>query len=335
VRVSVVIPVYNKAPFLKECFQSVFEQTYSDFELIAIDDRSTDDSLAVLRSFRDPRLRIIALDTNLGPAGAAQRGINIAQGEYIVRLDADDVMFRDRIERQVEFMDSEPRIGASGGQVVLFGEDTRTVEYPLGNDACKADLLFGVPMSQGASILRTSVLHASGIRYKDEWPRVAEDWLFFIELAAHTRFGNMDVPLIRYRRGGQNIKKGQDMDRLRVEILNLALPKLGLIPDQRNMFNHCLNIPVFGDKVDRKMVREYRDWLDEVLRIHSGLTLFPPDALSPRIERAWKDLFHYLPDHGFAPALEHMRLSRSWPSDRLLYMLKVRIASLLKRSAKP
>lgn len=333
-RVSVVIPVYNKAPYLKECFDSVFAQTYSDLEIIAVDDRSTDDSLAVLRSFRDPRLRVVVLDRNLGPAGAAQHGMDLARGEYIVRMDADDIMFPDRIERQVEFMDANPEIGASGGHVVLFGDDSHTVVFPCTNDKCKAELIFGVPISQGAGIFRTSVLRDAGVRYRAEWPRVAEDWLFFLELAPHTEFGNIDLPVIYYRRGTQNIRKGEDMDSLRAKILKLALPTLGLAPDQHNILNHCLNIPVFMGKVDRVMVREFRVWLDHIKEIHAHGEVFSAEALSDRLELTWQKLYHYLPDHGFAPALEHMRLSGSWPKDHLIYLLKVRISALLGRSGK-
>ena len=89
-KASVVIPVYNKAPFLKECLESVFAQSFQAFEVIAVDDASTDGSLDVLRSCTDPRLRIIELERNVGPGGAAQRAMDAAQGEYILRVDADD-----------------------------------------------------------------------------------------------------------------------------------------------------------------------------------------------------------------------------------------------------
>ncbi|MBK6831554.1 MAG: glycosyltransferase family 2 protein [Flavobacteriales bacterium] len=113
-KVSVVIPVYNKAPFLKECFDSVFGQTFSDFELIAVDDRSTDGSLAGLRRHAGSTPAVIELERNLGPAGCAQRGFDAATGEYIVRMDADDVMFPERIAKQVAFMDANPHWARAG-----------------------------------------------------------------------------------------------------------------------------------------------------------------------------------------------------------------------------
>ena len=90
-KVSVVIPVFNKAPYLKACLDSVFAQSFQDFEVVAVDDASTDDSLAILRSCADPRLRIMRNERNMGPGAAAQRAMDAATGEYIIRVDADDI----------------------------------------------------------------------------------------------------------------------------------------------------------------------------------------------------------------------------------------------------
>ncbi|MBK8338988.1 MAG: glycosyltransferase family 2 protein [Flavobacteriales bacterium] len=164
-KVSVLIPVYNKAPFLRECLDSVYGQTFQEFEIVAVDDASTDNSLALLKAEQDPRLRIIELTANEGPAGAANAGIDACKGEYIVRLDADDVAVPERLAHQVAYMDAHPEVGASGGWLQLFGARDRTWKFPLTDDACKAQLLFSVPVSQGASIMRRSVLEAHGLRY--------------------------------------------------------------------------------------------------------------------------------------------------------------------------
>jgi len=324
-KVSVVIPVYNKGPFLKECLDSVFAQTFPDFEVIAVDDCSTDNCLEILRSCHDPRLRVVQLERNMGPAGAAQRGMDLAQGEYIVRMDADDMMFPDRIGTQVRFMDAHPEVGVSGGQVILFGDESITWRYSLENEACKADLIFGVPISQGASILRASVLERTGVRYADEWPRVAEDWLFMIELSPHTEFGNVDVPLIHYRRGAHNIKHTQNMDVLGPEVLRSALPRFGLEPTEENIRFHNMNIPVLPSEVNAALIRNYRRWLNELEGIQRAKGSVSPEAMHARIASTWNRLFYHLPAYGFAPALEHFRSSAHWPMDRVIYLFKVRL----------
>ncbi|HQX31586.1 MAG TPA: glycosyltransferase family A protein, partial [Flavobacteriales bacterium] len=113
-KVSVVVPVYNKAPFLRECFESIFAQSFTDLEVIAVDDASTDNSLDVLRSFTDPRLRVLSNPTNKGPGVTAQHAMDQAEGEYIIRVDADDILLPHRFKEQIAFMDAHPEIGISG-----------------------------------------------------------------------------------------------------------------------------------------------------------------------------------------------------------------------------
>jgi glycosyltransferase involved in cell wall biosynthesis len=320
-KVSVVVPVYNKAPYLREAFDTIFGQTFRDMEVIAVDDRSTDDSLSILRSFTDPRLRIIALEYNRGPAGAVQCGIDAALGEYIVRMDADDLMDPRRVERQVAYMDARPDVGASGGVVVLFGKDDDQWRFPLTDEACKAQLLFGVPIPQGGSILRTSVLRTHDVRYRDEWPRIGEDWLFWVSLAPYTRFGNIEQEVIRYRRGEQNISHGHDLVAARRPRVPLVLRALGLDPTPEQVETHLAASLVFPGRPDVAMVRRVHAWLAQLEEWNrrSGLTTLA--AMQERTERAWNALFFRLPDHGFGPAFAHLWIEWSWP--RFIYAAKV------------
>ena len=100
-RVTVVMAVYNAAQFLREAIASVLSQTYTDFELIVVDDASTDDSSAILRSYNDPRIRIIRHQTNLGASLSRNDALAAARGELIAIMDADDVCAPTRIERHV------------------------------------------------------------------------------------------------------------------------------------------------------------------------------------------------------------------------------------------
>lgn len=324
-KVSVIMPVYNKAPFLKEAIDSVLNGTFNDLELIAVDDKSTDNSLELLRTLKDPRVRVIALEANLGPAGAAQRGMDAALGEYIVRMDADDIMFPDRITRQVAYMDAHREVGASGGEVVLFGEENSTWKVPLTDPECKAQLLFGVPIPQGGSILRTSVLRAHDVRYRDEWPRIGEDWLFWVALARYTRFGNIDAPMIRYRRGPQNISHGQDRVAARRIRVPWVLASFGLNPSPGEIDAHLAASMSFTRPPDTAMVNEVHRWLERLRTFNLTAAIAPREALEIRLQKAWDEFFHRLPEHSLRAAWVHMRLSRSLSLERLIYALKVRV----------
>jgi len=328
-RVSVVMPVYNKVAFVLEAIDSVLGNTFTDFELIVVDDKSTDNSLHLLRGLTDPRVRVVALEKNLGPAGAAQRGMDLALGEYIVRMDADDLMFPDRIERQIGYMDAHPEVGASGGQVVLFGEEDSTWKVPLTDAECKAQLLFGVPIPQGGSILRTAVLREHAVRFQDDWPRIGEDWLFWVALARHTRFGNIDAPVIRYRRGPQNISHGQDRVAARRLRVPWVLKSFGLEHTPEEVDAHLAASLSFSKPPDAAMVRQVHRWLDRLRTFNGQAGIAPMASLEVRLQKAWEDLFHRLPEYGSFPTIEHMRLSGTWSWRRWAYALKVRARVLL------
>ena len=104
VKVSVIIPVYNNAKYLKECLDSVVKQTYKNLEIIIIDDKSSDNSLEVISQFDDKRIKLIKLRKNSGAAIARNKGVEIASGDYICYVDSDDIWAQDKIKKQVNFM---------------------------------------------------------------------------------------------------------------------------------------------------------------------------------------------------------------------------------------
>ena len=102
--VTVLLPVYNAAAFVGEAIRSVLAQTYRDFELLVIDDASTDDSEQVVRQFKDARIRYLVNESNLGITGTLNRGLSEARGDYIARMDADDICHPQRLARQAGFL---------------------------------------------------------------------------------------------------------------------------------------------------------------------------------------------------------------------------------------
>ncbi|HEX2616808.1 MAG TPA: glycosyltransferase family 2 protein [Flavobacteriales bacterium] len=330
-KVSVIIPVYNKGPFVREAVESILQGTLTDLEVVAVDDRSTDDSLAILRSIRDPRLRIIEREQNGGPAAAANTGLDACRGEYIARLDADDIALPERLAQQASFLDTHPEVGACGGQVQLFGAHDRSWSYALTPDACDAQQFFGVPISQGASMLRRSVVEEHRLRYDPAWPHVGEDRLFWLRVGRVTRFANLDSTVIRYRRGPQNISHGRDraadMAYLQAEVFRwYGIP---FTPEE-------LELQLIGSQVFRKAptaadVRALRAWYDRLLDGNARHGWFPKEAFATRVEQQWTTLFHPLVRYGASPALAHLRVSGTWPMERLAYLMKYRVNAHLGR----
>jgi glycosyltransferase involved in cell wall biosynthesis len=328
-KVSVVIPVFNKAPFLQECLDSVFTQTLTDLEVIAVDDRSSDDSLAILNACTDPRLRVVALPDNRGPAGAVRVAMDLAQGEYIIRVDADDVSLPDRFAEQVRFMDERPDLGISGTRVVDHGDPTLEFPVPLSREACMATMFFTVPIQQPTAIYRRSVLEAYDLRFDPEWPRIGEDWLFYIKAGRVTTMANLDRVLVRYRTGAQNISHGQDMVKRWTDALQVGLPMMGLEPTEENIRFHLLTKPAFTCYPDRALLRGFKEWSERLKREGGVVERKYEPAFAKALDAAWDRLFARLCDHGLAPALDHMRIGGGWSMQRMIYLLKVRIRALM------
>lgn len=320
-KVSVVIPVFNKAPWLKECLESVFAQTFQDFEVIAVDDASTDGSLELLRSFSDPRLRIIELPHNVGPGGAAQRGMDAAQGEYIIRVDADDIMYPDRFAVQVAVLDSDSAIGATSGHIQLMSEPDTWHRVELSDEASKARMLFGVPLNQPAAAYRTAVLRRHNVRFEDAWPRYGEDWMHQLELARHTKFLNLDRPLIHYRKGTMNIAHGRDRVADQRALSRYVFDRLGwpLTDAQRDL--HLATVKCFPKPFTAADVVAFKEWLSRLSQLNKERGTFDQVALDIQLAHHWNALFYHLPAFGSAAALQHMRCDGRWTWDKWRYLL--------------
>lgn len=332
-KVSVVIPVFNKAAHVREAVESILRGTWQDLELIAVDDRSTDDSLNVLRSITDPRLRVIALERNLGPAGAMNAGIEACRGEYIARLDADDIAVPERLAMQVAFMDAHPHIGASSGHLTLIGDEKGTWRFPLTPEACRARILFSTPIVQGSCILRRSVIQEHGIRYDADWPRVGEDWLLWSRLLKVTEMSNVDAVLLHYRRGSDNVSRTSDHVRHRA-LIGQVFQSWGIELSEDDARSHLFVQRKFRQAPTPADIHAVRAWLDKLLRMNEQRQLFPQEAFRAQVEQAWNELFHYLPPFGVPVAWAHLRIPSADRRAHAIYLAKYRLRQLIGRATR-
>ena len=199
-RVSVLVPVFNAEPYLQESLNSVFSQTFKDFEIVAIDDGSTDGSRDVLASFRDPRLVVAHNDLNLGVALTLNRGLRLAKGAYVARLDADDIAMPERLARQVAFLDNHPDIALVGSFAEMIdpeGTPFKTQTVPLGFDEI-IERIFSVNLFIHPSVMfRKSVVQNLGGFRKEALH--AEDYDLWLRIIEHHDVANIPEALIRYR----------------------------------------------------------------------------------------------------------------------------------------
>ena len=141
--VSVVMAVYNAQKYVSDAIESILCQTYNDFEFIIIEDGSSDESLKIIQSYSDPRIKVIRNKENLKLIKSLNLGLQKACGRYIVRMDADDVSRPDRIEKQVNYMESHPDCVLCGTSYRTFGDGVaaRNVVYPSESQSIRYHML--------------------------------------------------------------------------------------------------------------------------------------------------------------------------------------------------
>ena len=195
-RVTVLMPTYNVAPWVEEAIQSVLKQTYRDFELLVVDDASTDDTLDRVRAIDDPRIRIAAFPNNVGLAENLNRGLDIIDTELVARMDGDDIAESDWLETGIHVLDTMPDVGICSFGFQFFGAKTSLVRFPEHHEDSKAQMLFGCTVI--VPVFRRAVMADNHLRYStDAFP--AEDYMMWSNVYPLTQIYNVQRSLFHYR----------------------------------------------------------------------------------------------------------------------------------------
>lgn len=207
--VSVILPVFNAERYLAEALESILLQTYPNFELIAINDCSTDESLAVLESYavRDPRVRVLSNEQNLGITPTLNRGLQAARGELIARMDADDVSLPDRLEKRVAFLQSHPEVGLISGNAIAIDAEGNELNQDFDLTAepglIRWLLLFTCPIIHPAVMGCKAFFEQAG-GYDPEI-LYAEDYDLWQRMSQYTQLSNLGEVVLKKREHSQAI----------------------------------------------------------------------------------------------------------------------------------
>lgn len=233
--VSVVMPVRNAERYLREAVESVLAQTFRDFELMVVDDGSTDGSAEVVRSFRDERVRLLPNEGEPYLAGALTYGCRQARGGLIARMDADDICLPERLARQVEFMRSNPEVGVVGSNVEWTDEQGRSAtakawRRPESHEAICAELFLRCPFCHPTVMMRREVLARLGwyetslLKGREQYS--AEDLDLWRRGAGVTMLRNLPDVLLRYRIHGQGISQASEVRSNHLENVAMVVSEL-------------------------------------------------------------------------------------------------------------
>ncbi|MFH0806296.1 MAG: glycosyltransferase [Candidatus Brennerbacteria bacterium] len=198
--ISVILAVYNGARFVRDSITSVLAQTFRDFELIIVNDGSTDGTADILDGFRDERIVRLTNEKNIGLVRSLNRGLEVARGTYIARADADDWSDTSRFEKQIKYLESHPEIGVVGthvAQVDARGRGLSVLRPPETHAAIFWELIFGLPLVHPSVMMRRNVV-AAAEGYDPAFIHI-EDTELWSRLIAKTRFANIPEVLCTKR----------------------------------------------------------------------------------------------------------------------------------------
>lgn len=196
------MPVYNtKEEYLKEAIDSILNQTFSDFELIIVDDGSDKDIEPVIKLYGDSRIRFFKNEQNLGVAKTRNRLMELAEGEYCAWQDSDDISYPDRLKKQVDFLNNNADISIVGTNLVRFPAEKIMKQPPYPKIV---DFIGGCAFSQGTSMFRLEDFKKNNLFYKENLI-TSEDYDLWARAVQNLRFANIQEVLLKYRRVGTSL----------------------------------------------------------------------------------------------------------------------------------
>jgi len=201
-KITVLMPVYNAQSFLDEAMESILNQTFRDFEFLIIDDGSTDNSLNIIKSYDDPRIKLVQNEKNIGISATLNKGINLASADLIARMDADDISYPERLLKQYNYLKHHPDCALLSTQVRIITEDKRTEYF----DRTRTDFLY-YNLTFSPSIFHSSVMYRKKAVQKVGMYTVpySEDFELFWQLSRKYKFYQLAEVLLDYRNNSASL----------------------------------------------------------------------------------------------------------------------------------
>jgi hypothetical protein len=291
-RVTVFVPVHNREGYVGDAIRSVLTQTYTDFELLLVDDGSTDASVEVMRGFADPRIRIVENAENLGIPRTRNRGLELARGELIALLDSDDCMLPERLERQVAFLDEHPDYAQVGAWCRMMDDAGRPLKrikrQPVSAEDCRVQLLFRCCLSNRTILGRTALLRELG--YRNDFPR-CQDYDLHVRLSERHQMGNLPRILVLGRiHEGQITVQTNDLGDARKRVIVAGqLERLGVDFEDSDLDPHLTlsRMRKLRFTPDANYLDWAEDWLVRIGEANRRTRIYDDSALRRALGEKW------------------------------------------------
>lgn len=284
--VSVVMPVYKGDDHLSAAVDSILNQTFSDFEFIIICDDPTDKTRDILDKYKqeDSRMKIY-YQKRQGLVNSLNRGFSLAQGEYIARMDADDISLPSRLEKQVKFMTENPEIGICGTWIQRIGEPPSYVwKVPCGHESIKSRMLFEPVIAHPSIIIKKETFLKKGLAYMQD-ETYAEDYGLWVRAAKEFKLANIPEILMHYRIHKSTSNRSQQ--RIVANNIRLAqIKELDINPMKEELEIHeALSYYEVGRS--RKPIPQVQLWLEKLLNANFEMKVYPEPAFLYTLSDYW------------------------------------------------
>lgn len=291
--ISILMPVYNGEKYIRESVDSILSQTFTDFEFLIVEDGSTDGTVEILAEYarKDSRIRIIYNEKNSGVAESLNRGLKLACGEYIARMDADDVSLPERLAVQVAYLLEHPNVSVCGTFLSIYGTE-QIWDAPVENEAIRAQLLFYSCLYHPTIIMKKETVVSFGTEY-DLNAVHAEDYHLWARLSLQKKviFANIPLQLLKYRiysEKGRERYKGVQRN-TSDEVRKMLLSKIGITPSTEEYSFHELCFTPGSAKSSKSLMRCNR-WLLKIYAQNKQMGVYDDDALKNVLFEEWHKL---------------------------------------------
>lgn len=280
--ITVLMPVHNGGPFLKLAVESILNQSFRDFELLIVDDGSTDSAIHQLDEVADRRLRIERTAPQKGIVNALNHGLRSARGDVIARMDADDVSETNRLEEQIAFLSANPSIGVCGSDFTPIGDQSVSswIHYNDPDDVSIA-LLFENPICHPTVMLRRELLASQG--YPSAYPH-AEEYALWIRLSGRTQLANITSCLLQYRtHSGQVSREKNEVQSRSIHRLQVGLlASMGITPSKHEMaLHHAL---ASGFYPLPSLNEALAGWIDKLINANISVRSYPHERFRRQLQ---------------------------------------------------
>jgi glycosyltransferase involved in cell wall biosynthesis len=333
-KITVLMPVYNGEKYLDSAVQSILSQTFKDFEFLIIDDGSTDGSAEIIRKFEDTRIKLVQNKKNLGLPTTLNLGLDIASGEYIARMDCDDISHPQRFEKQVEFMDNNPDVSICGTWMKTIGDKAGIViEAPKTNEEIKCSLLFSGGIPHPTVFMRKKEFDRHNLRYSKDYLD-SEDTELWIRALKYLQASSLQEVLYSYRihpaqacRTDNQRKKETTRKIIREQLSDLLMSPS---EDEIELHRTCLRV---DNGFEKEEIIEIGNWLLKLKSSNEKAGVYQCQEFSYILNQRWFYICNSSTKHGIWILNEYMSSkinSLSFCMSNKINTVKFIIKSLLK-----